>query len=354
MKIALMSGAYVNAGDFLIEKRCKILLEKNIKDAHIDVFKRNVSYDNRIEELNQYDLIVIGGGPGYQKNMYPDEMPFVSNLNEVKVPVTILGWGGAGTICTERSLYKYEFSSQMLEFLNYIDKQNSILGCRDWYAVRFLKNHGLKNLMMTGCPAWYDLEKIETLTKPKNVLEKDDLNICVSDAAAPRNKELIKDLLMFLRKKYPKAKIQMVFHRCITEIDKKLIEDEFMQRNSIKPIEITGSADGFCVYDACDIHIGFRVHAHIYNLSRGNASILINEDMRGMGVNDALGLRNINLGTRRKFNRIGVRDMIKAVDDYLCYISETDYRPYKNASENIQFYYNEMQNYLRLLEGGIC
>lgn len=38
------------------------------------------------------------------------------------------------------------------------------------------------------------------------------------------------------------------------------------------------------------MHIGFRVHAHIYNLSRRNCSVLIEEDGRGAGVNQALGL----------------------------------------------------------------
>lgn len=59
MKIALMSGALVNAGDFLIEERCKNLLEANLlgegQKAHIDIFKRNVSYDNQIDLLNTYD-----------------------------------------------------------------------------------------------------------------------------------------------------------------------------------------------------------------------------------------------------------------------------------------------------------
>ena len=41
------------------------------------------------------------------------------------------------------------------------------------------------------------------------------------------------------------------------------------------------------------MHVGYRVHAHIYNLSRRGTSILIEEDARGAGVNDALNLRHI-------------------------------------------------------------
>ena len=69
MRIALMSVAYKNSGDFLIEARSKALLEYCLDDVKIDVFKRDISYDDKVEELNKYDLIVFGGGPGFQKNI---------------------------------------------------------------------------------------------------------------------------------------------------------------------------------------------------------------------------------------------------------------------------------------------
>lgn len=53
---------------------------------------------------------------------------------------------------------------------------------------------------------------------------------------------------------------------------------------------IAYGCEGFRNYDECDLHIGYRVHAHIYNLSRRKRSILIEEDVRGAGVNHALGL----------------------------------------------------------------
>ena len=64
MKLALMSGAFVNAGDFLIEDRCKALLEKFVPNAEVDVLKRNVSYDDKIDCLNSYDALIFGGGAG--------------------------------------------------------------------------------------------------------------------------------------------------------------------------------------------------------------------------------------------------------------------------------------------------
>ena len=100
MQIALMSGAYVNAGDFLIEERCISLLLANISGAQVDIFKRNISYDDKIDILNAYDLIIFGGGPGFQKNVYPDKMPFVSDIDRITTPIAIMGWGWKGAGCS--------------------------------------------------------------------------------------------------------------------------------------------------------------------------------------------------------------------------------------------------------------
>ena len=49
------------------------------------------------------------------------------------------------------------------------------------------------------------------------------------------------------------------------------------------------------------LHVGMRVHAHIYNLSIRNPSLLLEEDGRGAGVNDALGLARLKI-----FNSVDV------------------------------------------------
>jgi hypothetical protein len=48
--------------------------------------------------------------------------------------------------------------------------------------------------------------------------------------------------------------------------------------------DITGSADGFDVYDRSDLHVGYRVHAHLYATSRATVSYLVAEDSRGIGM----------------------------------------------------------------------
>lgn len=94
MKIALMSGAFVNAGDFLIEKRCVEVLKENVQGAEISILKRNMGYNAWLDEFNNnYDLIVFGGGPGFQRNLYPERMPFLTDMARLKTPLCNYGVG---------------------------------------------------------------------------------------------------------------------------------------------------------------------------------------------------------------------------------------------------------------------
>lgn len=62
------------------------------------------------------------------------------------------------------------------------------------------------------------------------------------------------------------------------------------------------------------------MHAHIYNLSRENVSILLNEDARGAGVNNALSLKNINLTLYKMFKNTVDKYLEEKLNDYLNFI----------------------------------
>lgn len=260
-----------------------------------------------------------------------------------------MGWGWKGKTVLQRNIYHRSLSEDMLRFLRFVESKGYPLGCRDWYTVRFLKNHGFQNVMMTGCPAWYDLERIADLTAKKVSLQKEDLKICVSDAAFRHNIGRMRSLVIHLRNKYPSARIRMVFHSACQGNKKDLIQQEFLDKYTLEYSDISGSAEGFELYDSCDLHIGFRVHAHIYCLSRGGISILVNEDARGNGVNDALGLANISL-LPRELSVLNNDDLLcRQVDDYIDFIEDTECLQYMNACANMRHYFGEMQKWLKRL-----
>lgn len=96
MKICYMTGAVINAGDFLIENRSLQILKKVYNEPEICIKKRvGINYDNFIDELNSFDLILFSGGPIYYSGVYSDkQIPFVSDLSCVKSKIAVCGGGG--------------------------------------------------------------------------------------------------------------------------------------------------------------------------------------------------------------------------------------------------------------------
>ena len=229
-----------------------------------------------------------------------------------------------------------------------------------------LKGKGL-NASMHGCPAWYDLEYIDKI-KLKQI--GDISKICISDPADVKNSRVAVSVIEYLRRKYPNAEIKYILHRgawkksdgAYGERRRKGIES-VLKSEGIEWIDISGGYKGFEVYDLCDLHVGFRVHAHIYNLSHRNRSILIEEDGRGAGVNQALGLGSIHAYDNRRCYKDGVvgkvinrifpmvnRYVVEELENQINHIEYTDGLEYEQAFLRMKFYYSRMKNHILKIE----
>lgn len=351
-KICLMGGAVINSGDFLLEKRSFELIRHFIPNSEITVLNRvTEGYSDKIDYLNSFDAVIFAGGPLYQPGLYQHQIPFVhpDELKRIHPPMFFLGGGIKG------SVYRLRYSESDKVFLSKGIHDSVSLSCRDIYTYRFLHHQGL-SAIMTGCPAWYDLSKID-VTDTSKFKRENFMNICVSEPAKELNVPLLLGLLKHLRKKYPLAKITLVNHREIKQgIQSKL---SFLQKNEcIEFANISGSADGFSIYDDCDLHVGFRVHAHIYNLSKRNLTILFSEDIRGAGVNQTLGLENLSVdelyyGKRKLWrdyyimrypNDVSDQQVIAGamIDDYLETCSQLEYSNYLHAFETMKSTFQSM------------
>lgn len=353
MRIALLHGAVVNAGDFLIWERSEKLLRYYYPDSEINSYYRNQPIDDVIDEINEHDIMILAGGPGYNAVFYPDLMPLVPDLNDIKIPIMFLGMGWYGINNDSYTLYNYIFNDEFKELLTRADRDTHILGCRDFYSTRVLNNNGYRNALMTGCPAWYDLEKINQLTYNGNGLNNVK-KICISNCQGRDYLKAILKIIAFLREYFGKeVEINYVVHRGIDEEVMDIIGG-FLEKQNVNTCDISGSADGFKIYDDCDLHIGFRVHSHIYNLSKRNLSILIEEDSRGMGVNEALGLPRIapfiQAYHEGRMARIHNEYMIKEIEDYLNELKYHKYKRIENAFVTMRSYFDNMEKQIMSIE----
>ncbi|MDD3172598.1 MAG: polysaccharide pyruvyl transferase family protein [Herbinix sp.] len=372
MRIGLMAGNFKNAGDFLITQRSHELMQMVYPDAEIIEIPRWISLEDRLDEINQLDALVFAGGPCYIPNIYPNKIPLVKDLDLIKAKLFVLGNGWWGGDTRNLLIYNYHFTSDTMKFLQRVERDTKTLSCRDFYTVQILRNHGFQNVDMTGCPAWYDIKHVNE-TSIRADLNKDFKTICISDPAYITNFNQAKRVTLFIKEKFPKAKIKFIFHRGfeVDEANAKAwnIKDtalyDMISEIGVEIVNIENTSEGLCVYDDCDLHIGYRVHGHIYNLSQRNVSILIEEDGRGAGVNQALGLTSISaydfddklpldiiLRTKKNECNFDIENKYieKNIDDYLYNLTRQNFMILENAFHTMKSYYPIMLNKIKSLE----
>lgn len=370
MKIILLSGAIKNSGDFLITERTRLLLKYVFPDAEIIKLTGNYSIKDQLDIVNSADAIVIAGGPSYTKRIYPRDIPLVDDLNQIKPKIHILGAGWYGSLTTDKEIWNYKFEKKAKELLKRVEYDSKMLGCRDYYAVRVLEANGFKSGVMTGCPAWFDIPNISKRYYGNNEIRK----IMISDPADIRSySQQTLDIVRFLKKKFPGSDIEYVFHRGIKHDQftskqvEKLINKIVRELEKLNVIyhDIAYGCEGFHLYDDCDLHIGHRVHAHIYNMSVRNRSILIEEDSRGAGVNEALCLwgikayenkisSNTNI-VSKAINKIITltkpnKYVINTLDAYIDYILASHGDMYNISYDIMEHYFDKMIQYINCIQ----
>lgn len=287
MKVSLLSGAYGNIGDKLIENRCSLLLEHVFGQGSVTVYSRK-SIHEYIERINDSDLVAFSGGPIYQKNIGSNFS--IQDAMKIEKPLIVIGGGWKGNGRWLNSPYEYTFSSETKELFSRIDSFGG-LACRDYYSVKTLTHAGLKNAVMTGCPAWYDLSRVhEKELRDNNWKLK---KIFISDPSRRENYRLLKKMITYLHSQYPLSEISLVMHRAVPHDFEDKEIPELNELKYLNIIRLGGERGNIDIYDDCDLHVGFRVHAHIYNLSRRKKTILIEEDGRGAGLSEAIGLPSL-------------------------------------------------------------
>lgn len=330
--LVTITGAYKNAGDHLIGLRAKALLEQFVDSDIVNMDRKSpIDY----ELINKSKAVLLTGGPALQAGIYPDVYDL--DLEKIKVPVIGFGLGwkaGLGKKPTE-----FVFTEKSKIFLESLS--SAPFSVRDEASFELLQTQGFRNLKMTGCPAWYDLEKIE-----KDFYLPEKINSVVLSTPAVPNQQMMK-LAKLINKKYPKAKKTLLFQagfnsthsKKSAEYTKKLRNFRLRLLLSGWRAESTESELGkmISILNSSDLHIGYRVHSHLFMLSQRKLSVLIAEDARGESQNKTLGLRNLNTNSS-----------IHEVDEYLSILIE-DNQSMQQVVISMRESFDEMKLFLQSL-----
>lgn len=304
--IVLLSGQIKNIGDFLITDRAQKLF-KEFVDEEIIILDRTKKLDNHLDVINKSKLVVLCGGPAYAPDIYKGIYPLVDDLSKIKVPVIPFGLGWCGR--PFNNPLEFKFNSESQQFLENVHGSINSSSCRDEITESILNHNGLKNVTMTGCPVWYDLESIgkDFQSGPFN-------RIVFTTPASIRWIFQNNKLLRLTKKTFPDAEIVMTFHRGILPDKHTSLKTSLgyivmcllakLISTKIKIQDVSFNLDKIDFYKECDFHIGYRVHAHLYFLSKRLPSILINEDGRGVGMVTSLKMETLNVNDKSLFNKV--------------------------------------------------
>jgi hypothetical protein len=149
------------------------------------------------------------------------------------------------------------------------------------------------------------------------------LGVCfVSDA---RMAGQTKDLIKGLSERFGVENVTAVFHHSLERENLKIYGNssgefyaahrrfaDWLESERIRWIDISGGVDAMVAhYSETDMHIGYRVHAHILRLSLNKPSILVAEDGRGRALQSFLGASVLSAGNTKplagRLNRLLAR-----------------------------------------------
>lgn len=294
----ILTGSKNNAGDFLIKHRAKKLFEQIRPDREIIDFNAWESINQeKLEIINQSNALILMGGPALQKNMYPGIYKLPADLDEIKTPIVTMGVGWKSINGSWHDTYHYPLNQSSCKLLDRIKSDGVTSSVRDFHTLNVLQAKGYDNYLMTGCPAYYDLAHLREPFHFPDKIEKIAFSLGVSFINSFSMEKQMKDLILHLKEEFKGKTFEVVFHHGLNPdvFSKSYVgkanhnkrHNEFaawLTEQNINFVDISGSAEKLIdYYSSVDLHIGYRVHAHIFMNSVKKLSLLISEDGRAKG-----------------------------------------------------------------------
>jgi hypothetical protein len=375
-RYVILTGSKNNAGDFLIKYRAKKLLAALRPDREIvdwDVWE--AFDDERLKYVNASRAVILLGGPALMKHMYPNKYKLHPDLDAITAPIISMGIGWASERGEWGDVNTYELGEGTLQLLRKMDATGYRSSVRDYHTLQVLLNRGFKNVMMTGCPALYSLEHVGVTVEKDPSVKKIGFSLGVSMKHSETMFRQMQEVLLMLKRMYPDSQIETVFHhsadpdaakhgvnKAVAKIQQRYLS--WLRSHGFGYVDISGSAENLVnYYSGVDLHIGYRVHAHIFMNSISKKSILLNEDGRGKALEKVIGgmtfnafdtlrdsrlVRNLSKRTRKVSRHVDNPYLIKDLEHAIPYELETGIKFLQPRSE-IDRHFAQMKSFIAQL-----
>ena len=323
-KIAILSGAFKNGGDYFITLRGKEILEKYIPEFEFEILLRD---DNL--NLKNFDGAIILGGPIVSEKLHKQSKSIIKELIIYKIPVFSLGIGinGKGS-----SIKNFKFDKESIKFWKNVYKKTSLVSVRDKYTQTTFKKIGVK-AFLTGCP---------TLSVSKKNKANENILINIPNLKLfflTRFKEFISTIYLLhkINKIKPKGDIGTIFPHGISSIGDKIMKS-YIKILGFEVYDYSKKSFDEGNIDKFYINVGPRLHTHIYYLTYEKPSYLLNLDLRTYAFSET-----ITSFPRYNFNFSGINKLTKKLKKD---IKKDDFKFLKEFKKEQKIYEKEMKNFI--------
>ncbi len=299
----VLTGGKNNAGDFLIKYRAKQLFSALKEEREIIDMNAWEAFDTqKLKTVNDSKALILLGGPSLQKNMRPDIYKMTDNLDDITVPIISMGIGWKSMNGEWRDTYTYPLREESISLLERIEQSGYLSSVRDYHTLNSIRFKGFDHFIMTGCPAYYDLERLGESYQERRI-QKVAFSLGVSFISSRSMLQQMQEAILRCKTYFDKQAFTVVFHHSLDEErfmathgasqkhnEKHRAFASWLEAEGIDYKDVSGSAENLMdFYADIDLHIGYRVHAHIFMNSINRLSILIGEDGRAKAVKDVIG-----------------------------------------------------------------
>jgi len=257
--------------DALIANITKIAKNKKI-EIRIKVIFRADHWDNVKETIRNSDFIVFAC-LAIRPKMSTHEYPYLNKIIRMNKSFGVISAGTDLPVHQKsRDMYKI-FTKETMLLLKDINKKARFFSTRGVLTQSFCNFVDLNNSFFAGDIAFYAENNAD-----KNFKRNDDIkNISIS---SPHRPEIYTDslttLVLGIKRLFPNASLKLIQH------GKSDFFNSFCKNNNIELVEAyKDKHKGLSTYDDTDLHVGFRVHAHVSSLKRKIPSYLLEQDGRG-------------------------------------------------------------------------
>ena len=261
-----------NIGDELITESLVRAIRHVGGEVEIRVVSRMDDWSSVSKHIDTADHILFAC-LAIRPEMHRREYPWLHKGVESGVPLSAIS-AGTSLLVDQRGEGLFSgISKETMELLRRFNKGVTVLTTRGVLTQKFCEHHGLDKAIFTGDVAFYDPRFDQRIFEEARKVR----NVVVSDPHRPDAYLPVMDrLLELLPILFSDARIAIAQHGVGSGCHR------LGAKHGIPVIEVFKDLkNGLELYDQTDLHVGFRVHAHVSALKRRKYSYLLEQDGRG-------------------------------------------------------------------------